>query len=71
MAGPHVFSEIDPYHAEALFYHADCSTSAEDTVFACRRLFGQPLVDDIPARKLVFSLWTGCVTISGGGHRLL
>jgi hypothetical protein len=51
------FVEVNPYHAETLFfYHADCSTSADDIVFGHRRLFGQALFDDIPARKVVFSL---------------
>jgi hypothetical protein len=59
MPGPQAFVEINPYHAETLFfYHADCSIGGEDIVFGHRRLFGQPLFDDIPARHVVYSFLT-------------
>jgi hypothetical protein len=55
---PDVFVEINPYHAVTLYYyHANCTGGADDVVFGNQRLFGQGMFDEIPARKVEFSLF--------------
>jgi hypothetical protein len=54
---PHVFIEVNPFHAETLFtYFVNCSGGPDDLVFGHARLFSQPLFKEIQGEKRPVSI---------------